>query len=249
MMEITNDIRFLLPIMTAILISKLVADQITHSLYHALLELKCIPFIGGDPPPHTTSLDSHAVSQIMNKNVIVFPIESTAVAIIDTLKKCQAHAFPIVEGRVFVGTVLRKHILNLLRSKSGVELTYAMLEGTEGDQDYEHEIPKFEEIKLLNIFSKVSRNISFRDVVDTSAMSVRQDFPIKRSYIIFRSLGLRHLTVVDKFNVPVGIVTRKDLLGMHIEQSLHEDHGTAHDVATEKINPLDNTTIDPLDIG
>jgi chloride channel 7 len=84
MMEITNDIRFLLPIMTAILISKLVADQITHSLYHALLELKCIPFIGGDPPPHTTSLDSHAVSQIMNKNVIVFPIESTAVAIIDT---------------------------------------------------------------------------------------------------------------------------------------------------------------------
>ena len=249
MMEITNDIRFLLPIMTAILISKLVADQITHSLYHALLELKCIPFIGGDPPPHTTSLDSHAVSQIMNKNVIVFPIESTAVAIIDTLKKCQAHAFPIVEGRVFVGTVLRKHILNLLRSKSGVELTYAMLEGTEGDQDYEHEIPKFEEIKLLNIFSKVSRNISFRDVVDTSAMSVRQDFPIKRSYIIFRSLGLRHLTVVDKFNVPVGIVTRKDLLGMHIEQSLHEDHGSAHDVVTEKINPLDHTTIDPLDIG
>ena len=30
MMEITNDIRFLLPIMTAILISKLAADQITH---------------------------------------------------------------------------------------------------------------------------------------------------------------------------------------------------------------------------
>ena len=37
MMEITNDIRFLLPIMTSILVSKLAADQLTHSLYHALL--------------------------------------------------------------------------------------------------------------------------------------------------------------------------------------------------------------------
>ena len=38
MVEITNDIRFLLPIMTSVIIAKLVADGITHSLYHALLE-------------------------------------------------------------------------------------------------------------------------------------------------------------------------------------------------------------------
>merc|ERR1711981_1017378 len=67
MMEITNDIRFLLPIMTAVLVAKLVADQLTHSLYHALLELKCIPFIGSDPPPSDLSLDLFPVSRIMAK--------------------------------------------------------------------------------------------------------------------------------------------------------------------------------------
>jgi len=45
MLEITNDIRFLLPIMTAVIVSKLVADAITHSLYHALLEVRAVPVL------------------------------------------------------------------------------------------------------------------------------------------------------------------------------------------------------------
>lgn len=48
-MEITNDISFLLPLMTAIMFSKWVGDYLTHPLYHALLELKCIPFLDSEP--------------------------------------------------------------------------------------------------------------------------------------------------------------------------------------------------------
>ena len=48
-MEITNDIQFLLPIMVAIMIAKWVGDFATHPLYHALLELKCIPFLDSEP--------------------------------------------------------------------------------------------------------------------------------------------------------------------------------------------------------
>jgi len=48
-MELTNDIQFLLPIMVAIMISKWVGDFFTHPLYHALLELKCIPFLASEP--------------------------------------------------------------------------------------------------------------------------------------------------------------------------------------------------------
>ena len=47
--EITNDISFLLPIMSAIMISKWVGDYFTHPLYHALLEFKCIPFLDSEP--------------------------------------------------------------------------------------------------------------------------------------------------------------------------------------------------------
>ena len=48
-MEITNDVQFLLLIMVAIMVAKWVGDFVTHPLYHALLELKCIPFLDAEP--------------------------------------------------------------------------------------------------------------------------------------------------------------------------------------------------------
>lgn len=47
--EITNDVQFLLPIMCAIMVAKWVGDFTTHPIYHALLELKCIPFLDAEP--------------------------------------------------------------------------------------------------------------------------------------------------------------------------------------------------------
>lgn len=43
-------------------------------------------------------------------------------------------------------------------------------------------------------------------------MSVQAHFSLQRTYIIFRTLGLRHLTVVDRQNRVVGVITRKDLM-------------------------------------
>ena len=44
----SNDVRILLPIMVAIMLAKFVADAATHSLYHGLLEVKCVPFLPKD---------------------------------------------------------------------------------------------------------------------------------------------------------------------------------------------------------
>ena len=43
-----------------------------------------------------------------------------------------------------------------------------------------------------------------------------------RTYIIFRTLGLRHLTVVDMANRVVGIISRKDLMGFALEERLEQ---------------------------
>ena len=45
MVEMTNDIQFLLLIMTCVMVAKMVGDCYTHPFYHALLEIKCIPFL------------------------------------------------------------------------------------------------------------------------------------------------------------------------------------------------------------
>ena len=57
MVEITNDIQFLLLIMTTIMVAKWVGDMMTHSIYHSLLELKCIPFLDATPVYKAKKLD------------------------------------------------------------------------------------------------------------------------------------------------------------------------------------------------
>lgn len=56
--------------------------------------------------------------------------------------------------------------------------------------------------------------------VNTSIVTVSHTFEIEYAYELFRSLGLRHLVVTDSENHPVGMITRKDLLGQNIEAKL-----------------------------
>ena len=53
-----------------------------------------------------------------------------------------------------------------------------------------------------------------------STMSVASKLSLHRAYVIFRSLGLRHMVVVDDVNRVVGVVTRKDLMAHNIEERL-----------------------------
>ena len=70
--------------------------------------------------------------------------------------------------------------------------------------------------------------------INESALSIPERFSLQRAYLIFRTLGMRHLTVVDNHNEVVGIVTRKDLMGFNIVERLgqclqaelhREEHG------------------------
>ena len=50
--QMSNDVRILLPTMVAIMLAKFVADSATHSLYHGLLEVKCVPFLPKEVSGH-----------------------------------------------------------------------------------------------------------------------------------------------------------------------------------------------------
>ena len=49
---------------------------------------------------------------------------------------------------------------------------------------------------------------------------IDKDYSLYRTYVIFRTLGLRHLVVVDVHNHVVGIITRKDLMPFNMEERL-----------------------------
>lgn len=58
--------------------------------------------------------------------------------------------------------------------------------------------------------------------LNRSAPRVPHTCSVSRAYDMFRSLGLRHICVVDECNRVVGIVTRKELLDDWLEERL--DH-------------------------
>ena len=53
-------------------------------------------------------------------------------------------------------------------------------------------------------------------------MCIPERFSLYRTYIIFRSLGLRHLVVIDKSNSVVGMVTRKDLMDFNLVDKISQ---------------------------
>ncbi len=51
--------------------------------------------------------------------------------------------------------------------------------------------------------------LDLRPYINTSAAAIQESFSVERTYVVFRTLGLRHLVVVDRHNHVKGIVTRK----------------------------------------
>ncbi|KAL7748494.1 hypothetical protein RI367_006189 [Sorochytrium milnesiophthora] len=66
--------------------------------------------------------------------------------------------------------------------------------------------------------------VSWLDYSNLSPHSVQETCTASKAYKLFRSLGLRHLVVVNEENRVVGIITREDFAGV-----VHDEHGHGHD--------------------
>ncbi len=42
---------------------------------------------------------------------------------------------------------------------------------------------------------------------------VTEDFCLQRAYVLFRTMGLRHMPVLSRYHTVVGLITRKELMG------------------------------------
>jgi len=58
--------------------------------------------------------------------------------------------------------------------------------------------------------------------VNQSAPCVPEKFSLYRTFVMFRTLGLRHLIVVDSANSIVGLISRKNLIGGALEDKLQQ---------------------------
>nr|XP_039274350.1 chloride transport protein 6-like [Styela clava] len=264
MMEITNDITFLLPLMTAIMFAKWIGDYFTHPFYHANLELKCIPFLDSEPVVYMDgtkllNLELFSAKDVMTKSVKtltpVEPVEHVCHLLLET----EHGGFPVCKppmsnssgAPVYYGIITRLELLMLLQNSDIFVNTSKEIaadnRGVKSQLDYQ----KVHIDRLLNgkqvyqVLEKYLKDGNMADMsidltpyLNRSCPTIPDTFSLHRTYIIFRTLGLRHLPAVNETNEVVGIITRKDLMGFKLEERLN--HIAEHD--REEAAYLSNTS-------
>ncbi|KAH9499720.1 hypothetical protein Btru_077658 [Bulinus truncatus] len=243
MMELTNDLKVLLPVMTAVMVAKWVGDLFTHPFFHALLELKCIPFLNQHPHVQiedtNVKLDLFAAEDIMAYPVVSFNIVEHVPKIAKVLLDYQHNGFPVIrrnkEGRrVCYGLITRSDLLVILSHKNvmndgpiepmddkSVDIaSIGFDEMVKTKKDEEEITTKF----LLQFVADDSEYknyfVDLTPYVNQSAMTIQTKFSLQRAYTLISALGLRHLIVVNNNNEVRGLITRKDLMGHHMVEVL-----------------------------
>ena len=125
MVEITNDIHQLLLIMITIMVAKWTGDFLSHPLYHALLEIKCIPFLGHEPTLMKSdgtvlNLDLFTAQDAMASPVRTVNMFASVHSICKVLLGCTHCGFPVVKSlgenleNTFCGEITRLELRNLM---------------------------------------------------------------------------------------------------------------------------------------
>ncbi|KAK9853352.1 hypothetical protein WJX84_009701 [Apatococcus fuscideae] len=239
MMEVSSDVRMLLPLLVGIMVAKWVADALTHPLYHGLLEIKCIPFLNPEPMA-SKHLDLLPVARVMASPVVTLCERDRLGTVWEALRHTNHNGFPVVRasahGQVFAGLVTRDHLLVLLRQALSMPQSGAAPAVMPYEALRRNPLADRRRAAALDPLLHISQVVkgwsgpggeagalalmlNLGPYVNTSAPSVQSSFSVERAHMLFRSLGLRHLTVVDAHNRVRGIITRKDLLGYKLDEA------------------------------
>ncbi|XP_076815151.1 chloride channel protein C-like [Clavelina lepadiformis] len=203
MLEITNDISFLLPIMVAIMTSKWVGDIFTHSLYHNILHFKEVPFLDAEPSVNSEKkevskngwdcqnpcksseliLDLYTISDVMIKNpVTLYEKGETTKSLSRLLLEKPFRGFPVVNAEgIFQGSISRPELLVIVNFKISAKKNG----NTDGDQDSKL---RYEKVHM----AEVIENQKFRDKL-AAALDEKEDarIDLARStvYIVIKNFS------------------------------------------------------------
>ncbi|XP_041045208.1 chloride channel protein C-like [Carcharodon carcharias] len=247
MVELTNDVQSVMPIMVAVMVARMTGDLFNYSLYSSLLKQKCIPFL--EPEPRVSyqkkalNLELFAAKDVMERQVKVLHLREKVPSLAGLLLETNHGGFPVIyqleqaHEEVFIGSITRLELCRILENEILFETQNEGSYKQHAQMDYNEVSVKLLNSTKLNLLLNKYRTdnryedhyVNLKPYINQSAMTVHANFSLQRTYIIFRTLGLRHLTVVDLRNRVLGIITRKDLMAFRLEEKLFQSENLESD--------------------
>jgi len=184
LVEVSNDINLLLPLVIAILVAKVIGDRFTHSLYDIHIELTGAVLLESSPAPESRAFLLPAKAIMSRKLRCVREVETVGF-IRELLSRTYHHGYPVVDDggsgteRGFAGLISRASLAAVVET--------AKARGKSS-----------------------STEVDLRTHCDQTPYCVHELLPLYRVCRLFQSMGLRHLCVLDARSSVVGIITRKD---------------------------------------
>ena len=224
MIEMTNDLRHRVSVMIALSVAKLVCERFSHSFTSCYLESLCVPLL--DFAGRIHKYDMFCARHIMAKDVKCMTSVMTIKSLVEILESCQHNGFPVVSvtDGTFKGLLQRSELLLVLwnvhwtRTATG-QCSYDRMRQIEDRLFYD----KLSGLPPLSRKLK-SRNIDLSPYLDTSAYSIQEGTCLSVMYHTFRTLGMRHLVVLNRKNEIVGMITRKDLVTDRILENIDKEN-------------------------
>merc|ERR1712039_195830 len=142
----------------------------------------------------------------------------------DTLGNCHHHAFPVIDYDThrFMGLLERSTLLHVLAfgkkhgvffdDSSTVDNKQNILPFVEMVRHNHPACPSYTAVKSLLAANDYDMSINLLPYTNKGCYTLQEYAAGARCYMLFRTMGLRHLPVLGDDHTVRGIITRKDLL-------------------------------------
>lgn len=217
--ETTGNIWFALPIIVTLTSAKWMGDYFNEGIYDTQIKGSKVPILPWHTPLKNVNMKA---KKIMSEQVVCVRESESVEYIVHILRSTTFNGFPVVDqvdqqnrqnGRLR-GFILRSQLIVILKN-SLFEETKRFWKPNISIEMFRNEYPRFPSIKDIsnsNDKSALKCTINLELFMSPSPYAVNQLTSVPRIFMLFRALGLRHLTVIDADNHVAGIITRKDFL-------------------------------------
>ena len=240
LMEMTNDNRHMLPMMLALSVAKTVAERFSHPITISYLESRCVPLL--DFAGRIHKYDMFCARHVMKRDVVTFTSFMRVWDIVETLQETSHNGFPVISfnDKTFKGMIMRQQLEVILWNvhwtrKPQDVVSYNRMREIE-DRIF---VDRLSGIPPLSA-KMMKKHIDISHYIDMSTYAIQEATSLSRTYHMFRTLGLRHLVVVNRCNLVVGIITRKDLVADYMLERIRDANDVRRDKAGMPVPDGDN---------
>ncbi|ELR24670.1 chloride transporter, chloride channel (ClC) subfamily protein [Acanthamoeba castellanii str. Neff] len=213
--EATNNAGYTLPIMLVAMIARLVGYLFINGCFNIHIDIAKLPLLDWWLPSEMMHLRA---KHVMSKPPIYFrQIEKVSI-VHRVLSKTTHNGFPVVDKKGhLLGVILRWQLVILLMNKRWYSQSEVQDKGVQDQNllsvdtflDY---YPRYPDIDQVHLGEDEKKNwLALAPYMNANPVRVLETCPMRRVFRVFRTMGLRHLIVVDKEGVVVGVITRKDM--------------------------------------